>query len=425
MSQRSFVHKDYLKALYPKVADKIEAAVSGEGPGYTSYSDMRRNHVVVVETWRLPSGVGAKDGRHALVIENADLFDESWEQDFFPFAFIRFNELPTGFYGQGIVEQLVTLQARVNKYNRHIDICHDRVSIPRVFVDVGSKALKPQLNNRIGQIIPYRGRPPFVVTPPSVAPEIYQRLDRLVSRSFQIPGVSEMHASSKKPAGFESGKAIQEFNDIHSARFAIQAQNYEGVFVEVAKLVIWASKEVHDGQRGNPAVTFREKNLAKKIKWGDVDLETDRYVMQVEPASILSRTPAGRMEFVNTMMQMGYITDPTEAVRLLNHPDLKVDTDRNTAALEDIDATIEELMDGEFSPPDPLQDLELGLDRVRLAYLQIRREGAPEEILQGFRDWIEMAGVLLQQMAPPPPQPAQEEALVDVGDVQSSELQIA
>jgi hypothetical protein len=43
-------------------------------------------------------------------------------------------------------------------------------------------------------------------------PEVYNHLDRLYQRAYEISGISELSATGKKPAGLESGAALQDLS---------------------------------------------------------------------------------------------------------------------------------------------------------------------------------------------------------------------
>ncbi len=405
MHRRIFVDKECLATWYPDKADEIRSCPSV----YAGEQLAESSQIVAIESWRLPSKPGAKDGMHCICVRNATLEQTEYKKDTFPVIFFRWSEPIIGFYGQGLAELVTGIQLRINKLNRFIDRCQDLISVPRVFMDVAGKVPKAHLSNEIGQVIPTRGGAKSVhfMTPPAVAPETYQRLTDLKRSAFELAGISQLSAQSKKPADLASGAALREYNDIESARFAIQAQNFEEFHMEIAQRLVWLAKELY---KGDKTVTFQARKFVQSIKWKDVDPEEDTFRIDVEAASIMSRTPAGRLDACIEMFQYGAITQD-EFRRLLGHPDLEREMDIETAAIEDIEATIEELLEGEFHPPEPTQDLEMGMQRIKLAERLARRDGAPEEILENFRTWLSQAGSLLasamkpQQAAPMPPGP--------------------
>ena len=396
MHRRFFVDKEVLARLYPDNADSIRSCQSVYAGSKLSQS----NQVAVLESWRMPSQEGGDDGVHAICIRDACLHHEGWKGEF-PFIFFRWSEPIVGFYGQGLAELVTGIQLRINKLNRFIDRCQDLIAVPRVFMDIAGKVPKAHLSNEIGQVIPTRGGAKSVqfYTPPAVAPETYQRLQDLKRSAFELAGISQLSAQSKKPADLASGAALREYNDIESARFAIQAQNFEEFHMQIAARLVALAKETY---KGDKTVTFQARKFVQSIKWKDVDPEEDTFRIDIEAASIMSRTPAGRLDAALEMFQYGAINND-EFRRLLGHPDLEREMDIETANIEDIEATIEELVSGEFNPPEPTQDLEMGLKRIAMAERKARREGAPEDILEGFRTWLSQAGAMMKQAQPPTP----------------------
>jgi hypothetical protein len=385
-----FVDKEVLKAMFPDHEEAIEESTRDSHRQETNaYSNIDSNTAVCVESFHLPSGKGGKDGKRVICVDGATLLSEEWKRPYFPFIFYRWSEPVCGFYGQGLAEQLTGIQLRINQLNHFIQKAQDLIAVPRVFVDIASKNLKMQINNEIGAIIPYRGKPPVFHVAQAVSPEIYQYKEALWRRGFEVAGISQLSATSKKPAGLESAVALREYNDIGAQRFQYNAQEFEKLAPKVAERFIDIARDIQ--KRGGECKSiFHAKKLVEKICFKEAAVDDGTYRIRLEPASILSRTPAGRSQQVVEWAQSGII-DTDEARRLLNHPDLERTADINNAALEDIEATIEDLLDGKYDPPEPYQNLTMGMQRVQLAYLKARREGAPEEILENMRRWIESA----------------------------------
>jgi hypothetical protein len=78
-----------------------------------------------------------------------------------------------------------------------------------------------------------------------------------------------------------------------------------------------------------------------------------------------------------------------------------------TAAIDDIDRVIENITDnGKYDPPEPFQNLSLGVQMVQSAYLREKDQGLKEERLDLLRRWItEAQGLLTAQAQPPGIQP--------------------
>jgi hypothetical protein len=106
-------------------------------------------------------------------------------------------------------------------------------------------------------------------------------------------------------------------------------------------------------------------------------------------------------------MQDGFV-DQAWALSLLELPDLDTFTNLKTAPLEDILDTLERVLyRGTFLTPEPFQNLQLGIDIFQSAYLQARKDGAPEARLELVRRWITLAKTMLDQSKAnnPPPGP--------------------
>ena len=404
--QRKFVDREALIADYPEHEDAIRES-NHKSSQWTSYRKMSDDEVVVIEAWYLPPNKSTP-GRHVQCVEGGTLLDEEWTWPVFPFATFHWCDPVIGFWGSGIVENNYGTQLRINKLNKFIDRCQDLVAVPRIWLNTASKILTPQITTEIGALYRYRGdRPPVFQVAQAVGAEVYQYKEQLKESIFQQEGISRMSAHAQKPVGLEAAVALREYNDIESDRFAIQAQDYEEFFLEIAKLLIRWARQENKNQKFTSI--FRARSYIKKINWKDVDLDEDKYVMHVTASSILSRTPAGRKQSVKEMLQAGWI-DEAEGRRLLNLPDIESSDSMATAAERDIEAVIEMLLDGEFLAPDPAQHLTRGVVLVQQAMVQARRDMGPpekrteeeEQILAGMRNWIEMAKHELEKASRPP-----------------------
>lgn len=397
--QRKFIHKDVLKEMFLGQESAIDMASADMISSYISSAHNNKDMVLVVESWHLPSGVDAKDGKHTICIQNHTLFEEEYDKNYFPFVFFRWGPRPLGFYGQGLAEQLQGLQLEINKILRTIQISMHLISVPKVFIEASSKIVSSHLDNKIGSIIKFAGQPPIPGQLGTIPPELFAHLDRLYQRSYEIAGVSQLSAASAKPAGLNSGKALREYNDLETERFMSVAQRYEKAFVDAVPIIIDLVKDIDEELAGKYAVKTKGRKFIQTIKWKDVSMEEDQYIMSVFPASALSSTPAGRLQDVQELIQAGFVSRE-DAMKLLDFPDLQSFYNFETAPGEDIDMVIESAIDeGRYLAPEPYQNLEYGIQKIQKAYLLFRSQNAPEERLELLRRWIEGARALLERAA--------------------------
>lgn len=395
MHQKKYIHKDVLKAEFPDFAGAIDAQASTNSDPYGlqrgSYSS---DMILTIESWRLPSSKKAKDGKHSICIENQTLDSEDYDRPDFPFVFWRWGTRPIGFFGQGLAEQLTGLQIEINKILRTIQISMHLVSIPKIYVEAGSKVVSAHLNNQIGGIIKFTGSPPTNGPLGSIPPELFAHLDRLYQRAYEIAGISQLSAQSQIPQGLSgSGKSMRVYNDLETERFMSVAQRYEHSFLDASRHMISLAKEI---AKDDPSysVQAKDRNFLRSIKWKDVDLEEDTYVMHIYPASALSSDPAGRLADVQELIQAGFV-GKEDGLRLLDLPDLQSFYNFSTASAEDIMMTIEHFLDeGTYRTPEPFQNLAYGQEKMQQALLYYGAQGADEDTLELFRRWIQDAQTL-------------------------------
>jgi hypothetical protein len=405
--QEKWLSKDVVKAMFPGFELEIDNASYPDEKTFQNVQGSRLKDMVrVIESWHLPSGPNAKDGKHTICISTATLLDEPYYKDYFPFVFFRWNTRPVGFFGQGLAEQLQGIQLEMNKILRTIQVSMHLVSVPKLLVEASSKIVSSHLNNRIGGVIKYAGTPPQYAPLGGIPGELFSHLDRLFSRAYEIAGVSQLAAQSQKPAGLDSGKALREFNDLETERFMSVAKRYEKCFMDAAEIMIETAKDLYE-LKGDYKVKAKDGKFIDTISWKDVNMDADKYMMQIFPTSALSSTPAARLADVQDLLAAGFI-DKEDALKLLDFPDLEAAMNLLNADSNNLERLIETMMDeGKYFPPEPYQNLENAVRKVQQAYLLYRMQGAPEDRLELLRQFMEDCQNLIEKAAQPegPPMP--------------------
>jgi hypothetical protein len=201
-----------------------------------------------------------------------------------------------------------------------------------------------------------------------------------------------------KPPGLESGKALREFHDITTGRFIIQAQRLEEVYMDAALRVVKVASAIYEEEE-NFSTVFVGKTLIEKINWDDLDIPSiDNFVVSIQAGSVMSQSPAGRLQSVIDLAQADLI-DKDEARRLLGHPDVGRAMDLDNARIENIEMVIENLVAGKWVSPRSFQDLTMGIKMVTSALLKAMNDGAPDGILDLMGRWVEMAENILNPPA--------------------------
>jgi hypothetical protein len=401
--QRKWVDRDVLREMYPEHGEDID----GCGLGAQDYaaSDALADQILVTEAWHLRSGPEATDGRHVIVCEAATLLDEEWEEDGFPFAFIRWQVPLMGFWGVGPTERLDGLQCEINRLARDMQIQQYYHANPKIAVPRGSRLVKAHwTNDPAGAFVEYDGaQPPTVLTFPAVSPDTYNALDRHYKRAYELIGVSQMSAQSVKPAGLDSGVAMRTYLDNQSKRFLLFGRAYEEWHVEVARLAVRAMRRLAEEDKAYDVV-YRDSDHVERIAWEDVAIDEDSYILHVFPISALANSPAGRLQQLQELFQAGLI-DRDMFLELSNLPDFESQRNLLTAPRELIEKRIFQMLrDGRYYPPEPFMNLGLARMVVGLAYQRAELQGVGEDRLELLRRFLADTDAL-QSPSPTAPAP--------------------
>ena len=399
--QLKVVNKEVLKALYPDKVNVIDRAVDVDTDRAMNDRLLGQadTQLLCIEAWHLPSSKDANDGRHCIVLEEGTLLDEGYDRDSFPFVTLHWSDRLLGFWGTGLAEMLTGIQVEINGMLRNIqDSMH--LAKPKVFVETGSKISKASINNELWGVIEYTspGKPPQFYVPKVMSGEVFSHLDRLFERAYQIAGISELTAQARKPVGLESAVALREFSNIQTKRFYDIAARYESMFMEAAKQMIDLARR--GTEEGSPykVVSHGDKYI-EQIKWSEIDLDKDAYVMQVTPTNLLPDTPAGKLQFARELIESGLIQDPLMAISLLKYPDIEAATRPMTAASDIVDMFISEMLDkGRYQSPEPFMNLSLALKKTQSAYLIARMNNAPDDRLRLLMQFMQEIMELLSSM---------------------------
>ena len=353
--------------------------------------------VAVVESWHLKSSKDSDDGLHCITCGDTVIFKETYDKDYFPFAFLHYNKRQFGFWGQGACERLKSLQLEINRLMVLIQRSMWMGGSFKVLVETGSKVVSQHLNNDVGAIINYTGTPPQYVTPPMIQQDIYPYVDSLIQKGYQQEGVSQLSAASLKPMGLNSGAALRNYDQIGEDRFLFTMQLVEEFNLEVARQMIEVAKDLGSYKAKFPGTfTFEE------IDWKDVKLKEYEYVLKAFPTSSLPDEPAGKLETVTEYMQAGLIS-PRAGRRLLAMPDVEMSDKLANAKENLLHKIFEDILDkGEYVPPEPQMDLMLAQELFQDYYNFALLNNCPDDKLNLIREFNDQVNDLIQASQPPP-----------------------
>ncbi len=402
MYHRMYMHREVAADSYARGMPKEREAMLAM-PGIDlsgELSGVRSDMIALHEAWHLGSNEKADNGKRALICGDVTLAVKPWKKDYFPFVKMTWNPRIVGWRGQGLVEQLVGIQLEINRLSKTIQQVHHLMSVPRVYVERGSKIIKAHINNEIGAIVEYNGTKPQEERGVGAAPELYAERDRQWEKGFEITGISQLSATAQKPAGLDSAVSLREYHDIESERFVIVGQRYEQFFIDCAEIMIDLSRDLYKDNK-DLRVKAPGTKLLEEIKWKDVDLREDEYFMKAFPTSTLPTTPAGKLQKVQELFEAGFI-DKDTAMGLLDFPDLEQAMSIQMAGAEDARSTIGRIVStGTYEVPEPYMDLQTAIKLAQSAYLKARADGLPEKRRMLLLQFMDECRELLTPTPPP------------------------
>jgi hypothetical protein len=230
---------------------------------------------------------------------------------------------------------------------------------------------------------------------------VYQHLERHWAKGFEAYGVSPNFAAGQKEAGVTSGTAIRESLDVQTARFAVLAQRWEQLHLDVARAAIDIARDIY-ADSGEMRVSAPGTDLLESIDWKDVNMEEDSYVIQSYPTSLLPLTPQGRIDRVKDLVADG-IWSQKRAEAALDDLDVDSAMSGDRAQEKDLERICDAMLsDGKYEGPEPTMDLALCLQVATEQLSCGRLDGAPEKHLDLLYRFLDDVAALKQAIAPAP-----------------------
>jgi hypothetical protein len=343
--------------------------------------------------------------------------ERAWKRTRFPVAWFKWSDPLLGFFGSGIAQELADIQYEINFLLQRIQEAFRLLGAPMILVERNSDFPLEQLSNVVGNVYCYTGSPPTIAAFQTIHPEVFAHLNWLYQRAYEIVGISQLSAQSKKPAGLDSGEALRVYRDSETERFAAVEKDFDLHAIDAFTCMVDAAKDIAEANDGHYIVKVHGRRNGRRflqeIDWAEIDLEEDQYQLQVFPTSSLPTDPAGRMQAISERLKIGFMT-PDEAIAAADLPDTEAQNSLALAARHDLEEMFWRFFyapdeDVKYSPPEPFQNLKLGLKLGQMRYLQAKNSGVPDDRLELARRWMFDAKAMDEKVNPPPapaPQPA-------------------
>lgn len=222
--------------------------------------------------------------------------------------------------------------------------------------------------------------------------------------------MSQMSAASQKPAGLNSGLAIQRYDDIEDTRFLDPAEAWEDFACDSADQLVRLHKRIaaETGEHEVRLYDSSRRRCGPALDWSEIEMDRDAYVLQVYPVSQLPSTPAGKSDLVESWFATGVI-DADERRIMLDLPDTEAYSGLRNAVYDLTCQQIEQMLfDGKQARVDPTQGPAMPVRLGKMYYCAAKRDGCPEERLKLVRRYLDEAAMMQaanEPKAAPAPMP--------------------
>lgn len=338
------------------VDDKTERErIRGVIEGSTDFAEMMagaaltertRNVIRVFEAWHLPPSAD-KPGKHVFACSGGMLHEEEWTWPMPPFAFLIWSKEAFGIWGTGLVESGATQHEKINELSRNM---HERVRLGTtkyIFYQPGTVDTDTMKGNDgvIFVICNDMTRRPQESNVPAITEAETSLLETELQRYYNLQGVSQMSAEARKEPGVESGIALQTVGDQKAVRFLPKSRAYELLFVRLGELDVRAMRDLAVSKPDYVA-KWPGKKFLESIPWKEVDIEDEKFTVRVAPVSAMSNDPGERLEIIEKLTGMGYLSRD-KYLELLGMPDLDSMLSQETAETQWVEKLVDRYLDSE------------------------------------------------------------------------------
>jgi hypothetical protein len=289
------------------------------------------------------------------------------------------------------------VQEEHDKLSMRIQKAHHRIGGTHILTPREANVDERDLNNEQGTAIEFDGSAPgggpreFNPTP--VNPSTYEYRDRLVSEMYASRGIPTMTATGQVPEGMAgaSGKALQTQEEAVAERLMIPLRARNRLVQAVAWGVVEEARCMVEEDKDYSVIHKGERGALEKIKWKDVLLDRDEFILDVPIINALSQSPSARFAQLTELLKAGAI-QVEQFRRMFGIPDLEAENDVDLADIEIVDKVMAEIViEGKPRQPESFDYLKLIVQRGRKFYNMCRNKEVPEDRLALLRDYLTRA----------------------------------
>jgi hypothetical protein len=377
------------------------------------YGIEKPRKVSTVTLWHY---IDCEDHEQEFFVNGKSVKTLPYKPDILPIVELYYNKAVWGTTTVSLVQELDGIQTQIDIINAKVSAASQLNPGNVTYVIEGSNLSTTDVDNRVGKVFGVR-MPPGTNTPPvvNVSPSLFdpmwlQLLEMYIKQAYDVTGISQLSAMSKKPAGADSGVALQTLEDVESDRLEIATAHYIQAYTDLAKVIIEVLPEKEN--------ILPESLNNSSMKWKDVKEQTALFKIQYSTATSLSKNPSEKIKQIMQMSQIGMI-DQSQIAKYLDMPDLRNAFDKASAANDGVEQCIDRaIMYEDYDIPDFVnyQNLAqaIATEENRLYAEMVDDEDDNEEVEESLSRLIILEEKLLGIM--------QENGFVDLGNDQEEQV---
>ena len=256
----------------------------------------------------------------AYTINGKVVLKENFDNDTIPFVFIYYNKPVVGTTSLSVVDLLYNIQNQINMVCAKISAAAELTPGNTIFLPEGGSIKATSINNGVGNVMTYRTTPNMTSSPISVATPAfidtqYQvLLNDLINKAYELIGISQLSAMSKKPTGLDSGVALSTLENIESDRFETQLKQVINSYIDITKKCISLFND------DDLILPYNSRILS--LKWSDIKKATSNMKIQYSAADALSKDPSVKLQQLQTLASSGIIPQ-NRIASLMELPDIQ------------------------------------------------------------------------------------------------------
>jgi hypothetical protein len=399
---RLFVNRDVMIDKYKGNEAAIEAIMRAPKSSNGCYfgSEIDATDVIVLrEAWSLP--VGDSPGRHVLSVGGYAFVDEEYHRNHFPIARLVFNDMSTGWFGQGMPEMVIGLMRELDFEYAAVSENMRRAAWPRIGIKRGSNVNPSSLADTSNGVYYWSDEPPRFDFPQPSRPEQFQWIGALRNAIKERFRLNDQVANGQKPK-LTSGIAIEKEDEVNDQAHVDLMQHLEDFIEQIGILIIEAAEVCQPTVR-LPGRTTQE------IKWSDVKIAESSYSLRVFKICQLSQSAAAKQQQIDTWFAEGSITRAIK-MRLEQVPDVDGYQNLANSGLDFIELVLDCIVfEGEYHPPEPWLDLQAASENAQSRYLLEKARNlqsapgdrTPEKHIDMLLQWMSQVQELIDDAMPP------------------------